>query len=243
MGYRIRTDVFEGPLDLLLHLVSRQKLDIGEVSLAEVADQYLEHLERMRELDLEVASDFLLVAATLLELKASRLIPADRAVEDDEFDDMSPEEARRLLVTRLLTYKQFKNVAGELAARMEAEAHQHPRAAALEERYSHLMPDFLEGVTLHQLSLICSEMERRRRVFLLEAEHVAARPVSVDHYIDVLQERLAVDRRISFGRLITDAEDDAEIVGLFLAMLEMYKRGEVDMAQDDVFGDISVVAA
>jgi segregation and condensation protein A len=133
VGYRIRTDVFEGPLDLLLHLVSRQKLDIGEVSLAGVADQYLEHLERMRELDLEVASDFLLVAATLLELKASRLIPADRADEDDEFDDMSPEEARKLLVTRLLTYKQFKNVAGELAARMEAEAHQHPRAAHVED--------------------------------------------------------------------------------------------------------------
>ncbi|MBN2404782.1 MAG: segregation/condensation protein A, partial [Coriobacteriia bacterium] len=116
MGYTVKTDIFEGPFDLLLHLVARQKVDIAELSISEIADQYLAYVDGMRELDLDVASDFLLVAATLLELKAASLLPQDTMPELDEFDDVPAEEARELLVTRLLAYKQFKNASAELAA-------------------------------------------------------------------------------------------------------------------------------
>ena len=119
MSYRVRTEHFEGPFDLLLHLVSRQKLDVAEISVADVTDQYLEHVDRMHDLDLDVASDFLLVAATLLEMKAAGLLPEDEGVLPEEYDDLSPEEAKRLLVARLLAYKQFKNVSGELSARID----------------------------------------------------------------------------------------------------------------------------
>ncbi|MEA5076517.1 MAG: segregation/condensation protein A, partial [Coriobacteriia bacterium] len=114
MSYRVKTEGFEGPFDLLLQLVARQKLDIAELSIAEIADQYLAEIDRMQDLDLDVASDFLVVAATLLEIKAASLLPRDEPAELIEFEDMSPEEARELLIARLLAYKQFKNAAAEL---------------------------------------------------------------------------------------------------------------------------------
>jgi segregation and condensation protein A len=241
VGYRVRTEHFEGPFDLLLHLVSRQKLDVADISVSDVTEQYLEHVERMQDLDLDVASDFLLVAATLLEMKAAGLLPQDEAVLPEEYEDLSPEEAKRLLVARLLAYKQFKNVAGELAARMEAEGHQHARYAALEEDFAKLMPDFLDDVTLHQLGQILAELERRRRVFLLQAEHVAAKPVSVDVYIDRVERRLQSERALSFRELVEGDAPAEVLVGMFLAILELYKRERVELTQADAFGELEVV--
>ena len=109
-AYKVKTDIFEGPFDLLLHLVGRQKLDIRDIPIAEIADEFCAHIERMADLDLDVASDFLLVAATLLEIKAAALLPSEGDMDLDEFEDLSPEEARALLVERLLVYKQFKSV-------------------------------------------------------------------------------------------------------------------------------------
>ncbi len=186
MAITVKTEVFEGPFDLLLYLVSRQKLDVGAISVSDIADQYLDHIDRMRDLDLDVASDFIVLAATLLEIKAAALLPKEENFVGDELDDLEPEEARDILVARLLAYKQFKNVAAELSARMESEAHMHARSAGLEQRFLHLMPDYLEGVTLHNLAVICAELEHRREIFLLEAEHVASVPISLeDHASDV----------------------------------------------------------
>ena len=112
MSYRVRTDNFEGPFDILLYLVSRQRVDIGSISIADIADQYLAEIARMRMVDLDVASDFLLVASTLLEIKAASLIPRDRDETDEELEELGPNEARDLLVARLLEYKKFKNAAG-----------------------------------------------------------------------------------------------------------------------------------
>lgn len=242
MSIEVKTDVFQGPFDLLLNLVSKQRLNVADINVSEVADQYVEHLEKMRELDLDIASEFLLVAATLLEIKAASLIPGEERPTYDEFEDLTAEEARELLVARLLAYKQFKNVAAELNARMEAEAHRHVRHAALEERFLKLMPDFLELVTMHQLATICAELEMRREVFLLQAEHVASRPVSVDYYMGVIEERLGPRGKGLFSDLLEEAEDAHAVVGLFLAILELYKRGRLDVAQDDAFGDITLVA-
>lgn len=242
MAYEVKTDVFQGPFDLLLHLVSKQKLAVADINVTEVTDQYIEHIEKMRELDLDIASEFLLVAATLLEIKAAGLIPGEERPTFDEFEDLSAEEARELLVTRLLAYKQFKNAALELAARMESEAHRHVRHAAIEERFLKLMPDFLEGVTLHQLATICAELERRREIFLLQAEHIAARPVSVDYYMGVIEERLGTDGSGLFSELLEQAENAHEVVGLFLAILELYKRGRLKVVQKEAFGDIALQA-
>ncbi len=241
MAYHIKTDAFEGPFDLLLTLVARQKVDVSELSIAEIADQYLAEVARMEDLDLEVASDFLLVAATLLELKAANLLPREAVDLGEEYEDLSPEEARELLVTRLLAYKQFKNAAAELAARLESETKMHPRAAGLEERFLKLMPDYLEGLTLRSLAVICADLEHSRQVFLLQAEHIAAAPISLELHVESVARMLAKRKRAMFSELLAAGARTEERVVTFLAILELYKRGLVSLTQDDVFGDIEVV--
>ncbi len=243
MGYRVKTEAFEGPFDLLLHLVSRQKVDVRSISITEVTDQYLAYVDRMHDLDLDVASDFLLIAATLLEIKAASLLPAEEHYIGDELDDLSPEEARDLLIARLLAYKKFKSAAAELAARMEAEARMHPRQAGLEERFVGLMPDFLEGMTLRGLAVICADLLYRREVFLLHAEHVAAAPISLDLHTESISRTLASRGSVRFSEL-AGADASAElIVVTFLAILELYKRGVVELRQDRVFDDIVVTTS
>lgn len=242
MGYRVTTDVFEGPLDLLLHLVSRHKVDVADISVSSVAHQYMSYLDEMRELDLDIASEFLLVASTLLEMKAAGLLPEDETFGLEDFEDVSPLEARRLLVERLLAYKQFKNAASELSARLRSVSRQHARYAGLEEPFLKLMPDFLEHVTLSELATLCAELERRREVFLLQAEHIASRPVSVDLYMERVMERMRGGRETSFSKLMEGGMSRQDVVGLFLAVLELYKRERIAISQETVFGDIALVA-
>lgn len=242
MGYTVKTDVFEGPFDLLLHLVSRQKLDVNAISIADVADQYLEHIDRMEDLDLDVASEFLLLAATLLEIKAASLLPKTEVYIGDELDDLSPEEARDILIARLLSYKQFKNAAAELSQRMENEARQHPRQAGLEQEFLGLMPDYLEGLTLHALAVICADLEHKREVFLLEAEHVASMPISLEMHAEGIKRRLKPGKRLRFSELVGEEVNPEVVVVTFLAVLELYKRGLVDLVQEQIFGDIVITA-
>jgi len=238
--YTVKTDVFEGPFDLLLYLVSRQKVDVSAISIADVSDQYLEHIDRMTDLDLDVASDFLLVAATLLEIKAASLLPKEEAYFGDELDDLSPDEARDILVARLVAYKQFKNAASELSARMEAEDRMHPRQAGLEPEFLGLMPDYLEGMTLRGLAVVCADLIHRREVFLLEAEHVAAMPISLELHAESVRRRLQRDGSARFSELVGDGADSELVVVTLLAVLELYKRGFVEVRQDELFGDIVV---
>jgi segregation and condensation protein A len=243
-AFKVRTEIFEGPFDLLLHLVGRSKLDIRDITISEIADEFVEHIERMRELDLDVASDFLLVAATLLEIKAAALFPGEIDDEGlDEFDDLSPEEARALLVERLLAYKQFKNASAELAARMEAEGRMHARQAGLEEPFLKLMPDYLEGVTLRGLAVLLADLEHRRDVFLLEAEHVASVPVSLELHMESVRRTLRDRGRMTFSELIEAGATPEIVVVTLLALLELYKRGRVAVRQDTVFGEIDIEVA
>jgi segregation and condensation protein A len=239
-AYSVKTEVFEGPFDLLLHLVSKQKLDVGAISIAEIADQYLEHLDRMRELDLDVASDFLLLAATLLEIKAARLLPKEEAYIGDELDDLSPEEARALLVSRLLAYKQFKNVAAELAARLDGESRIYARQAALEEPFLKLMPDYLEGMTLRGLAVLCADLVHRRETFLLEAEHVACVPISLELHAEAVTRTLDKRRTATFRELVGEEPTAEMVVVTLLAVLDLYRRSEVDLEQRELFGEITV---
>jgi segregation and condensation protein A len=239
--YAVKTEIFEGPFDLLLHLVGRQKLDIRDITVSEIADEFCAHIERMNDLDLDVASDFLLVAATLLEIKAASLFPSDGLAELDEFDDMSPEEARELLVERLLTYKQFKSVAMELGARLEAEGRMHPRGAGLEEPFLKLMPDYLEGLTLRGLAVICADLDHKREVFLLQAEHVASMPVSLELHMESVRRTVRTGGRVRFSELVAAGAPAEIVVVTLLAILELYKRGVVDVTQDALFGEIEIV--
>lgn len=240
MSYKVRIESFEGPFDLLLYLVSRQKVDIGAISITEIADQYLEEVSRMGNLDLDVASDFLLVASTLLEIKAESLIPRDRDDLDDDIAELAPSEARDLLVERLMTYKQFKNAAQALYARYLAEGRMHVRPFGPDAGFMRLMPDFLEGVTLDALGLLAAAAMARREVFLLESDHIAAKPISVEVHVRAIHQRIVNKKHLRFSDLVSDTTPPPVVVVTFLAILELYKRRMVRLEQPEMFGDIAI---
>ncbi|HJJ00488.1 MAG TPA: segregation/condensation protein A [Coriobacteriaceae bacterium] len=243
MSYRVRIDAYQGPFDLLLTLVSRQKIDIGAISIADITDQYLAEVERMKDLDLDIASDFLVVAATLLQIKASSLLPKDGIEQielDDEFADLTPEQTRDILVERLVVYKQFKNAAAALGMRMENEAKMHPRQASLEEQFLGLMPDYLKGTTLHGLAVICADIAARRDTFLLEAEHIAAVPISMEKHVEGIYRSMRRRESCTFSQLVGDTPTPELVVVTFLAILELYKRGVIRICQDAAFAEIQL---
>lgn len=247
-SYRVTTQAYSGPFDLLLQLVSRQRVTIGSISISEVASQYLEEVERMRDLDLDVASDFVLVASTLLDIKAASLIPdepiASRAddldEEDADLEGLSPDEAREVLIARLIAYKQFRSAASALGARAEAESRMVPRTVGADPEFLGLMPDYLEGITLRSLAVICADIDSQRETFLLEAEHVAPRRVPVALTIASVDRLVRGRGSVTFSDLLDGQDSPEVVVANFLAILELYKRGLVDVRQSELFGEIDV---
>lgn len=240
MSYKVRIDSFEGPFDLLLYLVSRQKVDIGAISITEIADQYLEEVSRMDSLDLDVASDFLLVASTLLEIKAQSLIPRERTELDEEFAELAPSEARDILVERLMEYKKYKNAAAVLYNHFIAEGRMHTRPFGPDACFLGLMPDFLAGVTVDALAYQAAAALARREVFLLESEHIAAKPIPVEVHVRAIHQRIRNRKKMRFSELVGPETPKEVLVVTFLAILELYKRVMVNLVQDEAFGDIAI---
>ncbi|OUO46465.1 segregation/condensation protein A [Olsenella sp. An285] len=247
MSYRVRTQSYSGPFDLLLQLVTRQRVTIGSISISEVANQYLEEVDRMADLDLDVASDFLLVASTLLDIKAASLVPDEPLLrrgepedEEDDLENLTPEEAREVLIARLIAYKQFRGAGAALGARMEAEGRMHPRTVGPDPEFLGLMPDYLEGITLRSLAVICADIDSRRETFLLEAEHIAPRRLPVALTIASVDRLVRRRGRVTFSELVDGQDDPETVVANFLAILELFKRGLVRVRQDEIFGEIDI---
>ena len=250
MSYRVSTQVYSGPFDLLLQLVTRQKVDIGAISISEVAEQYLAEAERIEALDLDVASDFLLVAATLLDIKAASLVPQEapsKTVDDDEDDEdleelsaLDGDALREVLIQRLIAYKQFKGAAAALGARMQAESRMHPRVAGPDPEFLGLMPDYLAGITLRGLAVICADLDGKRQTFLLEAEHVAPHRVPLDLTVASVDRFTMAHQTCTFLELLDGDAATEQLVVTFLAMLELAKRGSLTLSQDEIFGTIQI---
>lgn len=240
MSYKVRTESFEGPFDLLLYLVSRQRVDIGSISIAEIADQYLEEVASMGNLDLDVASDFLLVAATLLEMKAASLIPKRDEGLDDDLEELEPSQARDLLVQRLVVYKQFKNAAADLQGRYELQGRRHVRTFGPDASLTTLVPDYLDGVSLDGLAFLCAQLMGRRDRFLLESEHIAAKPIPVEMHVRAIHARVKAEKHVRFSQLVQRQRGNAIVVVTFLAVLELFKRGMVTVVQERPFGDMEI---
>lgn len=250
MSYRVSTQVYSGPFDLLLQLVTRQKVDIGAISISEVAEQYLAEVERIEALDLDVASDFLLVAATLLDIKAASLVPQEtpsKSVDDDKDDEdleelsaLDGDALREVLIQRLIAYKQFKGAAAALGARMKAESRMHPRVAGPDPEFLGLMPDYLAGITLRGLAVICADLDGKRQTFLLEAEHVAPHRVPLDLTVASVDRFTMAHQTCTFRELLDGDATTEQLVVTFLAMLELAKRGSLTLSQDEIFGTIQI---
>ena len=199
----------------------------------------------MGELDLDVASDFVLVASTLLDIKAASLVPQDAPAaadddEDDEFSDLSPDEAREVLIARLIAYKQFRNAAAALGARMEAQARMHPRTAGPGPEFLNTMPDYLEGITLRGLAVICADLDSRREGFLLEAEHIAPKRLPVALTVASVDRVTRAKPHLTFSELLDGDSTPEQVVVTFLAILQLYKLGSVRLTQDENFADIDI---
>ncbi len=247
MSYRVRTQGWSGPFDLLLQLVTRQKVTIGSISVSEVANQYLEEVERMADLDLDVASDFVLVASTLLEIKADSLVPNEptQAVrnlddEDDDLEGLSADEAREVLIARLVAYKQFRGAGAALGARLAAEGRMTARTVGPDPEFMGLMPDYLEGITLRSLAVICADLDARRETVLLEAEHIAPRRLPVALTIASVDRLVRTRGTVTFSEILNGQDVPELVVAHFLAVLELFKRGLVSVRQDEAFGEMEL---
>jgi segregation and condensation protein A len=239
MAYEVSTEVFEGPFDLLLHLILREQVDIHEVSLARIVDAYLAELERMEVLDLDVATEFLLIAATLVELKARRLLPGREDVDLDE--ELALWEQRDVLLAGLLECKAFKDVAGVLARRADLACRSIPRRTGPEDHYLELAPDLLAGVGPLELHAAFLRATAPRPVPRVDTAHVAPIRASVADAVAELVEELPLARRITFRALTAGMLARLDVIVHFLALLELFKQGVVELEQASTFGEIHIV--
>ncbi|MFG2304981.1 segregation and condensation protein A [Actinacidiphila glaucinigra] len=236
--FTVRLANFEGPFDLLLQLISKHKLDVTEVALSKVTDEFMAHIRAMGpDWDLDQTTEFLVVAATLLDLKAARLLPAAE-VEDEE--DLALLEARDLLFARLLQYRAYKQIAAIFAERLEAEALHHPRTVGLEPQHAELLPEVVLSIgpeRFAQLAVKAMQPKPKPQVYV---DHIHAPLVSVreqaEHVVAMLRER----GEASFLELTFDAPDTLTVVARFLALLELYRVKAVALDQEEALGTLQV---
>lgn len=242
-GFEVRLANFTGPFDLLLGLISKHKLDITEVALATVTDEFIKYIRRLQKLGedwaLDEASEFLVIAATLLDLKAARLLPAGE-VEDAE--DIALLEARDLLFARLLQYKAFKEVAGIVGATLEQEARRYPRHVALEQHFAAMLPDLVWRHTPEQFAELAAAALKPKDTAPVEVglDHLHAPPVSVKEQAEIMGFRLRLGAPLSFQTLIADADTTLVVVARFLALLEMFRDRVVAFEQPEPLAQLTV---
>jgi segregation and condensation protein A len=237
--YEVQTPVFEGPFDLLLHLILREQVDLYEVSLSGLVDAYLTEVERLQVIDLDRATEFLLIAATLVELKSRRLLPSGDDLDLDE--ELALWEERDLLLARLLECKTFKDAAAALERLASVAGRSYPRVAGLEERFFGLVPDLLEGVRPDQLRAACLRAFAPKPSPHVDLDHVAPVRASVRDAVEELLDELPRVGTISFRELTASLTERLEIIVRFLAVLELFKQGVVELDQAVTFGEIQVI--
>jgi segregation and condensation protein A len=236
-GFAVRLDNFEGPFDLLLNLISKHKLDVTEIALSKVTDEFIAHVKALPDSDLEETTSFLLVAATLLDLKAARLLPQGD-VEDEE--DLALLEARDLLFARLLQYKAYKQIAAVLDERLAQEAKRFPRAVGLEERYAGLLPEVLIGIGLDQFAALAAKAMTPKPELQLTLHHIHAPTVSVREQAAIVMDRLRRGGTVTFRSLCGDSPDTLTTVARFLSLLELFREGAVAFDQVTPLGELTI---
>ena len=239
--FEVHLDVFQGPFELLLGLISKHKLDITEIALAKVTDEFMAHIRAHQaadtEWDLSQASEFLLVAATLLDIKSARLLP-QLGLEDEE--DLALIEARDLLFARLLQYRAFKQVAATFAERMATAGRMTARQAGLEPQFAALLPELIMGISPEQLAMIAAHAMTPRVVPTVGLEHLYTPTVSVREQARLIVAQLRASRSCSFRSLVADADSTLVIVARFLALLELFCEAAVAFDQDEALGELTV---
>ncbi|MEW2457119.1 segregation and condensation protein A [Streptomyces albus] len=236
--FRVVLDNFEGPFDLLLQLISKHKLDVTEVALSKVTDEFMAHIRAMGpDWDLDQTTEFLVVAATLLDLKAARLLP-QAEVEDEA--DLALLEARDLLFARLLQYRAYKQIAQIFADRLDVEARRFPRTVGLEPHHAELLPEVALSVGPEGFARLAVKAMRPKPKPQVYVEHIHAPLVSVREQAQVVVARLRERGEATFQELTEDADDTLTVVARFLALLELYRERAVALEQEEALGVLLV---
>jgi segregation and condensation protein A len=237
-GFSVRVGEFEGPFDLLLSLISKHKLEVTELALHEVTDEFIGYIRAQgHDWDLDEASGFLVVAATLLDLKAARLLPSGE-VEDEE--DLALLEARDLLFARLLQYRAYKEVSALFAERMATAGKRYPRAAGLEPQFAALLPEVLIGIGPDQFAALAARALAPKPREEVSISHIHVQRVSVREQAAIVVERLRRHRTSTFRALIADCDTTLLVIGRFLALLELYREQVVAFEQITPLGDLTI---
>ncbi|MCQ4607952.1 segregation and condensation protein A [Corynebacterium pseudogenitalium] len=240
-GFTLALQNFEGPFDLLLHLIHSKKLDVTEVALAEVTDEFIAYTRALgAAAQLDEVTEFLLVASTLLDLKTARLLPRDG---DTEIEDLELLEARDLLFARLLQYRAYQQVADEFVAWQRNAKRRYPRAVSIEDRFAALLPPVQLGHTLDSFAELAAAVFRPRPPEEVRTDHLHAVSVSVPEQAGKLLSALhllGAEQWVAFEVLTKDCSSSMELVGRFLALLELYKARAVETEQPEAFGSLEV---
>ncbi|MEV0244718.1 segregation/condensation protein A [Streptomyces sp. NPDC050674] len=236
--FKVRLANFEGPFDLLLQLISRHKLDVTEVALSKVTDEFMAYIRAMGpDWDLDETTEFLVVAATLLDLKAARLLPAAE-VEDE--GDLALLEARDLLFARLLQYRAYKQIADIFSGRLDDEARRYPRTVGLEAHHAELLPDVVISIGAEGFAKLAVKAMQPRPKPQVYVDHIHAPLVSVQEQAQIVVTRLRELGEASFRALVEDTDDTLTVVARFLALLELYREKAVELEQETALGDLLV---
>ncbi len=236
MAYEVHLDVFEGPFDLLLQLIAKRKLDVTEVDLADITADFLSTLQDIDSLDLETATRFLVVAATLIELKAARLLPREQA---DELEDLLG-DARDMLYARLLEYRAFREVSGVLADRLDAHSGLHGRVAPLDADLRRLVPDAPLSVGIEDLARMAALATAPRPEPSIRIDHIRRQFISIQEAAQQVLARLGAPGGTAEFSSLVAGQQRGDAVVFFLATLEMYKLGHLDLDQPDHRGAMTV---
>ncbi len=243
MGIPVKLQVFEGPLDLLLHLIDKNKIDIYDIPIVEITNQYMDYIREMEKEDLNVMSEFLVMAATLLDIKCRMLLPKEVNEEGEE------EDPRTELVEQLLQYKMYKYMSYELRDRqVDAEQYFYKTASIPEEVKNYAPPvdlnELLGDVTLVQLKRIFKEVMRRQedKIDPVRSKFgkIEKEDVPLPDKLFYVEEYAREHRTFSFRALLEKQKSKMHIVVTFLAVLELMKTGIIRVKQEEICGDIMI---
>lgn len=234
--YKVQFEVFEGPLDLLLYLIKREEVDIYEVNLTKLATQFLEYIETMRMLDLEVAGEFLVMAATLVYIKSRELLPVEQRVEVEEEDD--GDDPRWELIRQLVEYKKFKDAAAQLQALEERQSDTYPRLPGkpeVEPAPAPMKSDVSIFDLINAVNAILRRVNKREDLRDIFDDRWTVSE-KIEHLSNIILER----RRLKFSELFDHVTSRSEVVVTFLALLELIRLKRLAVSQSDPFGEIDI---
>ncbi|KZL94240.1 segregation/condensation protein A [Clostridium magnum] len=244
MSLNIKIENFEGPFDLLLHLIKKNKMDISDIKIYEITNQYLEYIHTMEEMDLEITSEFIVIAATLIEIKSKLLLPKSK--DDESAADLDEKDSEKELIEKLIQYKKFKNAALFLKEREQGAGRIFSKKPEIiEEKKKNVNPkDFLEGVSILKLYELYSNLITTYRN-KINSSNVINKEIPIDKFkiedkMEYLKENIQIGKKVLFSDIINECTSKIEAVVTFLALLELMKLRYIIVVQEQNFTEIYV---